>query len=776
MPRQRLSCATSRHRTLYGLALLAVLASAPHAAANFKPALYEDILGKQRFEVVDDQKLLGVTRAEAVLQKSRIHIQHLQLISTWQDDLARLFELPVDETLDQKDDQDQFVWYEAIPMQLTTGTTFICFNPLASFPEPVEALNSSDDDTLGTAGTTTGATPGPSAAATAVRPPNDSEDDEEFLPLDGRSQIERGLQLINEGPVHHAAAVRQTKTKNQPQCLHYFQGWWTYEYCPRGHVRQFRYTNMDPQEGISGMNFDYVLGQYSHRVRSLSTPEGEPLMALQFGDNPNAAAHPAVGRAAHSAEAKDVSYTSLYANDEHAYLSQEWSGGTVCDVTGKPRVIQIQYHCVPDETEHIASVHEVAICNYVMVINTPFLCKDPAFRAQPKKQYGEIGCHRLVTDAEYERQVRDHLKQQQQQAHIGDGAATQDQSKDTTAPAANTKPNAAADIGKNPRPGDKDWDLTPLGRTHSPVAHQNLFLRWIEEQLTLASSGTLHTRKQTAWTETEIEAIQTVWQRLVYEGLGPDLEMLKAATERLQPGQNTDTLATIIHNLHHRLTHPFDKQAALAAQAAQGQTGNNDHGPPRGHQLDPEVFAELANQAVFFVADADGNFHKVDSQGRLQPDGDAQSDEGAFPANGANYSDDSDDDDDDDDSDDEEDKVKKVEGQGKAQTHPGVAIEDIRRALAEHMVTTVDGGRQQPLNAEGGQAQRPPAAGVRQALNDILLAIKGGRTLNQPDNPRKESAAGKTKASKDKVKGKDANANPQNPLARPLEQARGNLW
>jgi hypothetical protein len=83
---------------------------------------------------------------------------------------------------------------------------------------------------------------------------------------------------------------------------------------------------------------------------------------------------------------------TLIPAQKHNYLVQKWSDGTPCDVTHQPRQTEVQYHCSPKSTEHIAHIQEVAICRYKLVIYTPFLCQDAAFTPAIVSETREIHC------------------------------------------------------------------------------------------------------------------------------------------------------------------------------------------------------------------------------------------------------------------------------------------------------------------------------------------------------------------------------------------------
>ncbi|KAI8814366.1 hypothetical protein BJ742DRAFT_787273 [Cladochytrium replicatum] len=65
--------------------------------------------------------------------------------------------------------------------------------------------------------------------------------------------------------------------------------------------------------------------------------------------------------------------------DGRHYMRQLWSHGTLCDITLEPRTVEIQYHCCTDGDDHISSIKEMAVCQYVVVIHTHRLCRKRPF-------------------------------------------------------------------------------------------------------------------------------------------------------------------------------------------------------------------------------------------------------------------------------------------------------------------------------------------------------------------------------------------------------------
>lgn len=96
--------------------------------------------------------------------------------------------------------------------------------------------------------------------------------------------------------------------------------------------------------------------------------------------------------------------TSLVEYDDEGrhYLRLLWAHGTICDVTGEPRRLEVQFHCCSEK--HISTVREFAVCNYVMVIHTPLVCKLPWFLGtateRREKKESLISCQPISNHAD----------------------------------------------------------------------------------------------------------------------------------------------------------------------------------------------------------------------------------------------------------------------------------------------------------------------------------------------------------------------------------------
>eukprot|EP01119_Soliformovum_irregulare_P005358 TRINITY_DN17126_c0_g1_i1.p1 TRINITY_DN17126_c0_g1~~TRINITY_DN17126_c0_g1_i1.p1 ORF type:complete len:312 (+),score=92.89 TRINITY_DN17126_c0_g1_i1:61-996(+) len=123
----------------------------------------------------------------------------------------------------------------------------------------------------------------------------------------------------------------ETLLSSLTQCLYRLGGWWTYEFCPKKHLRQFHQEKDKPIRPQD----DFSLGRYGGKVGTI----------------------------------------------HDGYYAEEYVQGTVCDITGKPRTTQVRYICSADRmSTSLSEIIEPSSCNYVLTVGIPQLCKHSAFR------------------------------------------------------------------------------------------------------------------------------------------------------------------------------------------------------------------------------------------------------------------------------------------------------------------------------------------------------------------------------------------------------------
>ncbi|KAK6336424.1 Protein OS-9 [Orbilia brochopaga] len=174
-------------------------------------------------------------------------------------------------------------------------------------------------------------------------------------------------------------------------CLYFISGWWSYSFCYGDYIKQFH--QLPPANGLPTIPpkedptaASYILGRAAVPDRDAK----KDLAAREAGAAGGGGGQVAAGAAA----------MELQANGELKYLVQKLAGGTLCDITGKERRIELQYHCAPHASQdRIGFIKEVTTCCYLMVVYTPRLCSDPAFQPPADSQANTIECVEVMNEA-----------------------------------------------------------------------------------------------------------------------------------------------------------------------------------------------------------------------------------------------------------------------------------------------------------------------------------------------------------------------------------------
>jgi protein OS-9 len=165
-------------------------------------------------------------------------------------------------------------------------------------------------------------------------------------------------------------------------CLYFMSGWWSYSFCYNREVVQFHALPTVPNGGPPVRDphtAEYVLGRVPSSPSGQRQPPQHQKQPLADNKPPNA---------------------ELQVKGDQRYLVQRLDGGTTCDLTGRERTIEVQYHCVPGiKGDRIGWIKEVTTCAYLMIINTPRLCAEPAFLPPKESSANPITCS-LVVSAE----------------------------------------------------------------------------------------------------------------------------------------------------------------------------------------------------------------------------------------------------------------------------------------------------------------------------------------------------------------------------------------
>lgn len=170
-------------------------------------------------------------------------------------------------------------------------------------------------------------------------------------------------------------------------CLYYVSGWWSYAFCYNAEITQFH--QLPPQPGKPALP----------PVRDTTTKEfvlGRAKKSKSKSDEWSNSVSP------QKPSRHESPKTELQVKGDTRYLVQKMEGGTTCDLTGKPRRVEIQFHCNPQVTDRIGYIKEVTTCSYLMVIYTPRLCNDVAFMPPKDNKAHPINCRPIIPSEEIE--------------------------------------------------------------------------------------------------------------------------------------------------------------------------------------------------------------------------------------------------------------------------------------------------------------------------------------------------------------------------------------
>ncbi|XP_029824693.4 protein OS-9, partial [Ixodes scapularis] len=154
-------------------------------------------------------------------------------------------------------------------------------------------------------------------------------------------------------------------------CLTKTKNWWTYELCYGKSIKQFHLENGVPDAVI-------YLGLYESD--------------FDWNDETN--------------------LEQLNKTGQQKYHSQKYTRGTVCDITGAPRKVEVRYYCDEDSTDYIFSVEEPETCSYVFTVHTSRVCSFPPLRRLSTSRPHTISCSPLLSEEQYQKylEVRENEK------------------------------------------------------------------------------------------------------------------------------------------------------------------------------------------------------------------------------------------------------------------------------------------------------------------------------------------------------------------------------
>ncbi|CAA7022934.1 unnamed protein product [Microthlaspi erraticum] len=121
------------------------------------------------------------------------------------------------------------------------------------------------------------------------------------------------------------------------KCLIRQEGWWSYEFC---HQKEVKQLHVDGEKVVQ----EFYLGIF------------DPEATAAFNQN--------------------VSADALQRYHSHIYTN-----GTICDLTGTPREVEVRFVCAETKAM-VTSITELSTCKYALTVQCPTLCKHPLFQLE----------------------------------------------------------------------------------------------------------------------------------------------------------------------------------------------------------------------------------------------------------------------------------------------------------------------------------------------------------------------------------------------------------
>ena len=160
-------------------------------------------------------------------------------------------------------------------------------------------------------------------------------------------------------------------------CFYRFEGWWTYEFCFKKHVRQYHV------ESNSKVSVDYSLGKFNEALTN-KTRDDENETEIK----------------------KREASVGIPATSFHVH---HFTGGTECDIGSlEMRKTEVQFVCGEDRQNTFLSIKEPTTCSYNLQFATPLLCSHEAF-ATKEKNISPVRCYAYKNEKEDEKTFQDIL-------------------------------------------------------------------------------------------------------------------------------------------------------------------------------------------------------------------------------------------------------------------------------------------------------------------------------------------------------------------------------
>lgn len=161
-------------------------------------------------------------------------------------------------------------------------------------------------------------------------------------------------------------------------CVKTVIGYWTYSYCHHKHLRQF---HDDPNQQSSVPN-EAQAAAAEDKDGATSLKAEETAFVLGVYD------------AATEPPATEETPLKMWHQERLVpYFAERITGGTLCDLTGKPRETEVRFICNRAAgAGQIVSIEEGPTCMYELVVGSALLCRHSKYRVRSSREVSPINC------------------------------------------------------------------------------------------------------------------------------------------------------------------------------------------------------------------------------------------------------------------------------------------------------------------------------------------------------------------------------------------------
>lgn len=131
-------------------------------------------------------------------------------------------------------------------------------------------------------------------------------------------------------------------------CIYYLSGWWSYSFCYNDHIKQFH--QLPPGRGGAPIYpptedpqvDSYILGRFAGKDSKKTTEERKTLGSEEESKDWDDEGNKKESKEAEEKTETSISIPRLESKGSERYMVQRLAGGTVCDLTGRERKIEVQ--------------------------------------------------------------------------------------------------------------------------------------------------------------------------------------------------------------------------------------------------------------------------------------------------------------------------------------------------------------------------------------------------------------------------------------------------